>query len=629
MKSQPRISVLWIILIALITTAMTSRITVATELTKLSVSPIKVTGVLIGNTFTINVTVADVTALFGYQFLLRYDTTILTATEYKNLAYLTYAPFKEPAPSAINDAEGWVSVAYNCPMGEKVGLTTTEPKPLAEITFRVDDYGTSPLDIAEDFHYTQLADVYGHSITYPYNLIISDGVFSNVEEIILHDIAVTDVTVNATTVKPGEVIAIDITVINNGDFTETFTVTAKYSKTAINFIDIGTKTVTDLEIDASTTVSFTWDTAGIDAGKYIVRAVATLDIDDNPADNTRDSDIITVESHDIAVTFVQAYPLQVIQGQYVGIDVQVANEGTESETFDVTVYYDTTLVNKITVESLFPADYRWLWFEWNTTSVPEGVYTISAVADVVPDETDTTDNTYIDGRVTISIPKLSISPDSGPVGTKVTVKGYGFPARIGGYLTFDDQLIGLIYVDNYGNFTASFNVPSSEAGPHTVKMPIYYYLYPITIEAPFTVTDVTPIDVNLDVGDIFFKGETAEFYAQTASKGKPIDVTSLKATLYMPDGTNKTLTYQRIAIGLYKIRYIISDKGAMTGTYTLMVEANYITDTVNAYGTSIRTFIVKPTWEREAPKIAAFSMASIGLVSVMFLLWRREKKKFL
>jgi preprotein translocase subunit Sss1 len=67
----------------------------------------------------------------------------------------------------------------------------------------------------------------------------------------------------------------------------------------------------------------------------------------------------------------------------------------------------------------------------------------------------------------------------------------------------------------------------------------------------------------------------------------------------------------------------------MAGTYTLVVEANYSTDTVSASGTSIKTFLVKPTWERELPKMAALSIMSIGLIGSMLVLWKREKKRYL
>jgi hypothetical protein len=43
-------------------------------------------------------------------------------------------------------------------------------------------------------------------------------------------------------------------------------------------------------------------------------------------------------------------------------------------------------------------------FTWNTTNFDYGNYTIFAVADTLPDETDTTDNTYVDGTVLVTIP---------------------------------------------------------------------------------------------------------------------------------------------------------------------------------------------------------------------------------
>jgi hypothetical protein len=185
--------------------------------------------------------------------------------------------------------------------------------------------------------------------------------------------------------------------------------------------------------------------------------------------------------------------------------------------------------------------------------------------------------------------------------------------------------IAEVYADENGSFIAAFNIPLSQSGTYAIKA-WYGNNY---VQTTFAVTDVSLLEVNLDVGAIFFKGETATFYLQTSLKGTPINPTSISIKLYKPDGTIETLTAQQIATGLYKITYAIKGKGPMTGTYTLVVEVGYVTSTVNAYGTTIRTFIVKPTWEREAPKIAAFSIASIGLVFAMMLLWRKEKKKYL
>jgi len=43
-----------------------------------------------------------------------------------------------------------------------------------------------------------------------------------------------------------------------------------------------------------------------------------------------------------------------------------------------------------------------LTFAWNTTSVVNSTYTISAVADAVPSETDTSDNTSTDSGVLVT-----------------------------------------------------------------------------------------------------------------------------------------------------------------------------------------------------------------------------------
>jgi hypothetical protein len=47
---------------------------------------------------------------------------------------------------------------------------------------------------------------------------------------------------------------------------------------------------------------------------------------------------------------------------------------------------------------------KFLIFPWNTTGLAKGNYTISAYAEPVPNETDTADNTFINGIITVTIP---------------------------------------------------------------------------------------------------------------------------------------------------------------------------------------------------------------------------------
>lgn len=54
--------------------------------------------------------------------------------------------------------------------------------------------------------------------------------------------------------------------------------------------------------------------------------------------------------------------------------------------------------------TLNPGENKTLTFIWDTTGFSYGNYAIEAVADTVSGETDTIDNTYIDGAVKVVIP---------------------------------------------------------------------------------------------------------------------------------------------------------------------------------------------------------------------------------
>jgi hypothetical protein len=104
--------------------------------------------------------------------------------------------------------------------------------------------------------------------------------------------------------------------------------------------------------------------------------------------------------HDIAVTSVTASPDTVKMGEPVSIIVTVTNEGSFSETFNVTAYYDNTAIGTQTVTNLAALSETTLPFTWNTTDVTPGNYTITAEAILAGDE-DTTDNTFTNVTVTV------------------------------------------------------------------------------------------------------------------------------------------------------------------------------------------------------------------------------------
>jgi len=96
-------------------------------------------------------------------------------------------------------------------------------------------------------------------------------------------------------------------------------------------------------------------------------------------------------------------PMETVgQGTNMSIYTMVENQGSASETFDVTAYHNSTLIG-IQQVTLNPDENVTLTFLWNTMGVPYGNYTISATADTVSGETDTADNTMIDGKVLVTI----------------------------------------------------------------------------------------------------------------------------------------------------------------------------------------------------------------------------------
>jgi parallel beta-helix repeat protein len=114
--------------------------------------------------------------------------------------------------------------------------------------------------------------------------------------------------------------------------------------------------------------------------------------------------------YDIAITSVtcatpyNASHVYAWPGWPITITVTVKNNGDSIETFNVSAYANTTLIQKQTV-TLPVRSTTTITFTWNMNKdVAIGNYIISAKTTTVPGETYITDNTYIDGTVKVHIP---------------------------------------------------------------------------------------------------------------------------------------------------------------------------------------------------------------------------------
>jgi hypothetical protein len=244
----------------------------------------------------------------------------------------------------------------------------------------------------------------------------------------------------------------------------------------------------------------------------------------------------------------------------------------------ISIYWDATLAGNTTANSLGSFEY---------------LLTVPGNASVGFHEITTVDTATSRGAsMLFRVIQIALDPAKGPIGTKVTIYGSGFMPCIQAAVTFNDISIGYANVDSFGNFTFTFNVPLSDTGAQTIKAFETGGNYAF---ATFTVIDVTPLDVTVDVGAIHFLGEVAEFYMQIAFKGIAVNATSMSAILYKPNGATASLSALQIATGLYKIPYTIL--GNQTGTYTLVVTVSYVSDLIESNGTSFKCFLVSSTLE--------------------------------
>ena len=255
---------------------------------------------------------------------------------------------------------------------------------------------------------------------------------------VTHDIGITGITPSETSVEPGSMLDINITVMNYGFYNENFNLTAYANTTIIS------QTEVTLSSRNSATITFTWNTTGVTPGTYTLKAQAsTVPGETDTTDNTLIDGQVDINIHDIAVLQVTVAPTSVNVGETVHINVTVANQGSATETFNVTTYYNTSSIEMKTNILLDAGESITLEFSWNTTGVNEGTYIISVYATPVPNEINRSDNYFEDGMVTIVTPEYLTQK------LIETIKTWNIPEGIENSLT--SKLQEAILLLNKGN----------------------------------------------------------------------------------------------------------------------------------------------------------------------------------
>jgi len=112
--------------------------------------------------------------------------------------------------------------------------------------------------------------------------------------------------------------------------------------------------------------------------------------------------VIPPEPKDIALVYGLVDPQHVYAGESVNVTVGAKNLGNTTESFNVTLYSDNTVIGEQSIQDLISQETKSLSFDWNTSGwAPGHTYTLSANATVLSNETDSDNNHLVAGNVMI------------------------------------------------------------------------------------------------------------------------------------------------------------------------------------------------------------------------------------
>jgi hypothetical protein len=206
---------------------------------------------VVGQRFNINIDVLNVSNLKTYEFTLSFNPNMLAVV---SESFLPDANL--PTPNwQVNGNTGtfWANVTYDTP------INSVPPITIATITFKISNYGTSPLTFTND----KLGNTTG--------LLMPHQTVGGSVSVLNHDVAITSITTSTNETYDGQIVNITTTAQNVGLGTENFTVNV-YANTNL----IGTTNVLNLLPNQTTIIETSWNTSGYaNLTAYTINAQAT------------------------------------------------------------------------------------------------------------------------------------------------------------------------------------------------------------------------------------------------------------------------------------------------------------------------------------------------------------------
>jgi len=369
------------------------------------------------NNFSIDIKILNATDVYTFDFKLNFDPTIVEGVEINEGTFLSSVGSTTILHSQIDNIVGfiWFSVTLTAPPGASGAGT------LATITFHVIDLGATDFILYD----TSLTDSGGQPLTHS----TANGHFANV---IFARLFVDPPEIIDPTIVPGYIFYLDIDVENVQNLFG-YEFHLSYNTAVLTCIGViihpvqnETKFMTKFSVDdwiGDVFVNVTYLPAAHPISTNtpinlvtLLFMVDAMGVSELPLHDTKlinsSGDAIPHETgdgffqsvtRDVAVLDITPSKTIIYEGRTINISVVVANQGDYfNETFDVTLYYETTPIATKTIHDLPIGQNATLLFTWITTGLPPCAnYTLNAEAETVPYETDFADNTYIDGKIAI------------------------------------------------------------------------------------------------------------------------------------------------------------------------------------------------------------------------------------
>ena len=215
-------------------------------------------------------------------------------------------------------------------------------------------------------------------------------------------------------------------------------------------------------------------------------------------------------------------------------------------------------------------------------------------------------------------PKIVLSSTKGPPEAWITVTGTGYGANedveIDGWVPGHpgggvfEETYAYVTTDAYGTFAEAIVLPSSfnvfdaliNAGEPAVPITIWAWDYAGNFDIGFYIavlwcgSEPSKIDVDVEVGELYFLGEVATVYALTSVDGVPTDVDNIEFSVYYetlgPMLVSQLLSIVHVDTGLYAVTTTLPGD-LNPGNYLFEVKAN---KTSYWYGEQVDA----PWWEQ-------------------------------